>query len=151
VKPPLTLGILVDIERAFYLSSFLEGDLVMTMTSPYRYVALVALMIVVIGCGPRVEPDDALGPSDALMAMSFEERMAIRARLTVIDSEAKAEAAETHDRYASREEAIAYETLVSELKSDKRAALIAEHGILESDLDYIVAEYLDSRNVHKPN
>lgn len=73
--------------------------------------------------------------------------MEIRARLTVIRSEAKEKAALRHDRLASKEAAIAYEELVETLAQSARDEIMAEYGLTPTDLDRIIQEYLDSQGV----
>lgn len=73
--------------------------------------------------------------------------MAIRARLTVIRSESKSEAKEIHDPFRSKGDAIAYEKVVSEKEDVKRALLQEEYGLSDSDLEFIVNEYLQSQGV----
>ncbi|HIA48245.1 MAG TPA: hypothetical protein EYN96_09845 [Candidatus Hydrogenedentes bacterium] len=111
--------------------------------------SIVGMAILIAGCGSPRSSDDSSVPvaSEMFLNMGFEERMAIRARLTVIDSEAKGEAAEAYDRFASREDAIAYEEAVRQLRSEKRLDLMQEHNLTDSDLTYIVNEYLQSRGV----
>lgn len=86
--------------------------------------------------------------SPALASLSFEERMAIRARLTVIRSESKAEAKAVHDPFASQDEAAAYEVLVGRLNREKQDALLEEYAITEEDVDAIVQEYLESQGAN---
>ena len=74
--------------------------------------------------------------------------MEIRARLTVVRSEAKEQAAEQYDRFASREAAVAYEALVSQLEQEAREEIMEEHGLTATDLDFIVQEYLDAQGVN---
>ena len=110
------------------------------------YLCFGPLLIALVGCDTRPRPSEP-EPSATIMQLSFEERMAIRARLTVIDAEAKDEASSVHDKFSSKDAAIAYEDLVTRLKNEKQAALLAEHNLSEMDLDYIVNEYLQSQGV----
>ena len=73
--------------------------------------------------------------------------MAIRAQLTTIRSEARDEAAEVHDRYASRDEAVAFEALVAQLEEKKRNALKREYMLDDAQLEVIVSEYLQNQGV----
>ena len=74
--------------------------------------------------------------------------MAIRARLTTIRTEARDEAGKTHDRFASKDEAIAYKELAQRLESEKRNALKEEYDLNEAQLDAIVEEYLRNQGVN---
>jgi len=99
-------------------------------------------------CAPPQDSQQEEAPEPSqLSELSFEQRMEIRARLTVIRSEAKEEAALRHDRFTSKEAAIAYERLVETLTQSARDEIMAEYGLTSTDLERIVQEYLDSQGV----
>ena len=103
------------------------------------------LTICVSACG---SPQENTSPPITIPEhIEFEDRMAIRARLTTIRSEARDEAAEAHDRYASRDEAVAFEARVAQLEEEKRNALKSEYMIDDAQLEAIVAEYLQNQGV----
>ena len=73
--------------------------------------------------------------------------METRARLRVIRSEAKEEAVLRHDRFSSKEAAIAYEELIESLAQLARDEIMAEYGLTPTDLERIIQEYLASQYV----
>ena len=110
--------------------------------------AIALLSGALVGCGPAApRQPEVIEPSATAQMLTFEDRMAIPARLTVIKSEAKEEATAEYDRFASREEAVAWETKVARLEAEKRQALLDEYGITEQDLVLIVDEYLNAQGV----
>ena len=109
------------------------------------FLTLSALVLFVASCGSTEVPDASSSASPGLLELAFDERMAIRARLTTIHTEAKTEAALEHDQFTSKEETILYEKRVAVLRYEKQAALLNEYSLTENDLDLIVDEYLRSQ------
>jgi hypothetical protein len=113
------------------------------------YFLFVLVALTLSACGPVPRSTDIPdAPSQAVQSLTFEDRMAIRARLTVIRSEAKAEAKAQHDPFVSQDEAEAYEVLVGRLNREKRQVLLDEYRLTEADLDAIVQEYLKSQGAN---
>ncbi len=67
--------------------------------------------------------------------------MAIPAALSIIQSEARAEADEKFPAFRSREDAIQNEELAKRIVQEKTAAFLEENGLTQEQLDQIVAEY----------
>ncbi len=82
------------------------------------------------------------------LGLTFKDRMAIRARLTVITAEAQAEANAIYDKYRSRESAVRNERYTDELEKEKVDALKAVHDLTDADLDSIIDEYLYHQRVN---
>ena len=110
-----------------------------------RILTFCIVLILMASCTPTSPPDDTLGGSPGLLELTFEERMAIRARMTTFQSDAKREATLEHDRYESKETAVLFEKRVVKLKEEKQAVLLLEYSLTQNDLELIVEEYLRSR------
>jgi len=82
------------------------------------------------------------------LGLTFEDRMAVRARLTVITAEAQAEANAIYDKYRSRELAVRNERYADELEKEKVDELKAAHNLTDADLDSIIEEYLYHQRVN---
>jgi hypothetical protein len=123
-----------------------------------RYILLAllggVLAAVLVACEPHTTAPPASTPATTFdkgdrLGLTFEERMAVRARLTVITAEAQAEANEIYDRYRSRDLAIRNETYADRLENEKLDALKEAHTLTDDDLDSIVDEYLYHQHVDR--
>lgn len=122
--------------------------IVAAYTERMRYLPVFLLAFALLpGCGAPPVVEDAPESVEVPQHVNFEQRMAIRARLTRIRSEAREEAAVKHDRFASEEEAVAFQRLSERLQAEKRDALKQEYDVTDAELNAIVDEYLQNQGV----
>src|SRR5690606_14859951 len=99
--------------------------------------ALCLVVLTTAGCAQAPEPDsvESRAPSAALEQLSFDERMAIRARLTRIKAEAQRKANELYDPFKSRDAAINNETYATRLRMEGENELKDEFNLTDADLE----------------
>lgn len=78
---------------------------------------------------------------ESRFGLSFQERMAIPPRLSVLAAEAQKKADDMYPQFRSREDAERNDAYATELKQEAKHEIMEANGLTEEQLDSITREY----------
>ena len=111
----------------------------------FRVLSFALLFCALVSCepsGPNSESGEAgVYRDEVRFGLTFEERMAIPPKITLLHAEAQAKANAVYSKFQSRADAVRNEEYASQLKAEATEAFLQETGLTRKQLDDIITEY----------
>ena len=110
---------------------------------PLLCASMSVLLLAACGPGePIPQPNELrVYRNEVRFGLTFEERMAVPPKITVLHAEAQATANAVYSKFRSRADAVRNEDYAGQLKAAATETFLRETGLTREQLDAIIEEY----------